>query len=133
MPVTRRRKSSPEFSMASLTDIIFLLLIFFMLTSNFVDIKPFELPTSDSKTVAPKSIIVSIEKTGTFFVEKQEVTESQIEAKIQEKLAAEGNPPDFTVTIAAEVGTEFDYVIEVMKITGKLGVKTILATQPTQG
>ena len=45
--------------MSSLTDIIFLLLIFFMLTSNFVKIQPFELPESDSKTVAPTSAVVT--------------------------------------------------------------------------
>ena len=65
MGLKKRNKVSAEFSMSSLTDIIFLLLIFFMLTSNFVQIQPFELPESDSKTVAATSIVVSIEKDGT--------------------------------------------------------------------
>nr|HPH18848.1 biopolymer transporter ExbD [Haliscomenobacter sp.] len=62
MPLKRRRKPNAEFSVASLTDIIFLLLIFFMLTANFVQVKPFELPESDSKTVAPTSIVIGISK-----------------------------------------------------------------------
>ncbi|MCB0682601.1 MAG: biopolymer transporter ExbD, partial [Saprospiraceae bacterium] len=57
MALKKRSKVSAEFSMSSLTDIIFLLLIFFMLTSNFVKIQPFELPESDSKTVAPTSAV----------------------------------------------------------------------------
>ncbi|HMR43981.1 MAG TPA: biopolymer transporter ExbD, partial [Saprospiraceae bacterium] len=66
MGLVRRKKVSAEFSMASLTDIIFLLLIFFMLTSNFVGIRPFDLPESDSKTVAANSLFVTIEKSGTY-------------------------------------------------------------------
>ena len=64
MGLKRQSKVSAEFSMSSLTDIIFLLLIFFMLTSNLVKIEPFELPISDSKTVAPQNVVVSISKSG---------------------------------------------------------------------
>ena len=55
MGLKKRGKVSAEFSMSSLTDIIFLLLIFFMLTSKLVVIDPYELPESDSTTVAPVS------------------------------------------------------------------------------
>ena len=60
----KRNKVSAEFSMSSLTDIIFLLLIFFMLTSTLVKIQPFDLPKSDSKTVASTSVVVTVDKGG---------------------------------------------------------------------
>ena len=64
MGIKRRNKVSAEFSMSSLTDIIFLLLIFFMLTATLVKIQPFDLPESDSKTVAAVSAVVSIDLAG---------------------------------------------------------------------
>jgi biopolymer transport protein ExbD len=132
MGFKRRNKSSAEFSMASLTDIIFLLLIFFMLTSNFVDVQPFELPKSDSKTVAPTSVVVSISNTGEHHIGKEPVDPSELEQVLIPKVQKEAvNNPDFTITIVAEVGTPFDAVVRVMEIAGKLKVKAIIATQPT--
>jgi biopolymer transport protein ExbD len=128
--LARRKKASAEFSMASLTDIIFLLLIFFMLTANFVQVKPFELPKSDSKTVAPTSVIVGISKMGDFFHEAMPIQFAELDGIVQKKLAESGNNPNFTVTIVAEVGTPFEEVVEVMKVAGKYKVKAILATQP---
>jgi len=66
MGLKKRSRVSAEFSMSSLTDIIFLLLIFFMLTANFVRVDNIELPKSDSKTVAPSDVAVAIQKDGKF-------------------------------------------------------------------
>ncbi len=73
MALKKRNKVTAEFNMSSLTDIIFLLLIFFMLTSNIVQIKPFDLPISDSQTVAPTNIVVQLEKNGNTSVNNVEV------------------------------------------------------------
>ena len=78
MGLKKNSKVSAEFSMSSLTDIIFLLLIFFMLTSNFVRINPYELPQSDSKTVAPVSIVVGITKDGSYEVDNEPVRQSDL-------------------------------------------------------
>ena len=63
MAVKKRNKTSAEFSMSSLTDIIFLLLIFFMLTSSMIQIN-IQLPESSSKTVAPTDYTVMMTKDG---------------------------------------------------------------------
>ncbi|MBK7477804.1 MAG: biopolymer transporter ExbD [Haliscomenobacter sp.] len=132
MGLNRRNKNSAEFSMASLTDIIFLLLIFFMLTSNFVDTQPFELPKSDSKTVAPTSVIVSISKEGEHRIDNEVVPQESLERALVPKIRVEAeNDPNYTITIVAEVGTPFESVLNVMKIAGKFKVKAIIATQPT--
>ena len=118
--------------MASLTDIIFLLLIFFMLTSNFVDTQPFELPNSDSKTVAPTSLIVSISKAGEHRIDNEVVPQESLERALLPKIRVEAEKdPNYTITIVAEVGTPFESVLNVMKIAGKFKVKAIIATQPT--
>ncbi len=130
MGLKKRSKVSAEFSMSSLTDIIFLLLIFFMLTSNFVQIKPFELPKSDNKTVAPTSVAVSISKKGEYTLNGREVTIRNLQSEIRAEMSKDEKKDNSTITIAAEVGTPFDEVVKVMNVAKNLKVKAILATQP---
>lgn len=134
MGLKRRNKVSAEFSMSSLTDIIFLLLIFFMLTSTLVKIQPFELPESDAKTVAPTSVVVSIEKNGTHRIGDKEIASRALERALRYEITQVSDlmAQDYTVTIVAEVGTPFDYVVNVMEVSARLGVKAILATQPRE-
>ena len=73
--------------MASLTDIIFLLLIFFMLTSTLVQLPDIELPKSDSKTVAPTSVLVVITKDGKFSIENSAIDEADLEAALAAQIA----------------------------------------------
>jgi biopolymer transport protein ExbD len=130
MGLKKRNKVSAEFSMSSLTDIIFLLLIFFMLTSTLVRIQPFELPKSDSKTVASTSIVVSIEKSGKYTVNGNEVPSRQLENALRMEVRTSDNRENAGVTIVAEVGTPFDNVVRIMKIASRLKVNAIIATQP---
>jgi biopolymer transport protein ExbD len=130
MGFKKKNKVSAEFSMSSLTDIIFLLLIFFMLTSNFVRLQPFDLPESDSKTVAPVSIVVSITKDGTYMVDDQDVAQSDLVSVIRSKVNGINDKEHTAITIVAEVGTEFEKVTEILGIAAALKVQAILATQP---
>lgn len=116
--------------MSSLTDIIFLLLIFFMLTSNFVQIKPFDLPESNSTTVAPTNIVVQIEKDGTVSVNNKKCRISQVERNVKTILDDMKNKEGAAITIVAERGVPFNQVSSVIKVAGKLRLKAILATQP---
>lgn len=130
MALKKRNKLSAEFSMSSLTDIIFLLLIFFMLTSTLVKIEAVDLPESDSKTVAPVSVAVMIYQTGIYKIESLEVQEAQLENVLRKKYQDADSTTDFTVTIVAEIGTPFEKVVRIMTLAEKMKVKAILATQP---
>lgn len=130
MALKKRSKISAEFSMSSLTDIIFLLLIFFMLTSTLVKIEAVDLPESDSKTVAPVSVAVMLYQTGIYKIESEVVEEAQLESVLKDKYLAAGSTAEFTVTIVAEKGTPFERVVRLMTLAEKMKVKTILATQP---
>ncbi len=135
MGLKRRSKVASEFNMSSLTDIIFLLLIFFMLTSNLVQIQPFELPKSDSQTVATTTVVVSLEANGRMTVNNEETSKNGVEslltAAIFKMKESKANPEEQAITIVAEVGTPFDEVLRIMKIGAKLKVRAIIATQPT--
>lgn len=130
MALKKRSKISAEFSMSSLTDIIFLLLIFFMLTSTLVKIEAVDIPESDSKTVAPVSVAVMLYPSGIYKIESAEIEEVQLENVLRSKYQESGSSTDFTVTIVAEKGTPFERVVRLMTLAEKMKVKAILATQP---
>ena len=130
MALKKRSKVTAEFNMSSLTDIIFLLLIFFMLTSNIVQIKPFDLPISDSQTVAPTNIVVQLEKEGNTSVNNIDVKGEAILRAISDALAQVDNVEDATVTIVAETGVPFSRINPVMKLAASRKARAIIATQP---
>ncbi len=118
MGLKRRNKVSAEFSMSSLTDIIFLLLIFFMLTANFVQIKPFDLPESDSKTVAATSIVVSVDKQGKYSLNNTPIRIRSLERALRKELRDVEDRSKVTITIVAQKDVAFDYVTKVIVIAG---------------
>ena len=130
MGLKKRTKANAEFSMSSLTDIIFLLLIFFMLTSTLVKVQPSDLPESDSKTVAPTSAVVAIKGEGEYTLNDKLTSLAGMEQALRAELSGMENREDYTITIVAEKNTPFSQVVTVMEVAGRLKVKAILATQP---
>jgi len=132
MALKKRNKISAEFSMSSLTDIIFLLLIFFMLTSTLVSQNALnlKLPSSTSKTVAPQSMAVSIEKNGRFYFNGKRMGLADVEKNIRRAVRSTSNAEKTTISIVAEVGTPIEFVVRVMDMSNRVGVQAILATEP---
>lgn len=133
MGLKKRSKVSAEFSMSSLTDIIFLLLIFFMLTATFVKLQNVELPESDSKAVASTSVAVTIDKAGKFYLNGTPISKNAVESEVRKAISETDNQENATLTIVAEVGVPFEHVSQMMAIASKLKIKAILATSPRQG
>ncbi|MEM6317794.1 MAG: biopolymer transporter ExbD [Bacteroidota bacterium] len=132
MGLKKRSKVSAEFSMSSLTDIIFLLLIFFMLTSSLVKFDQFTLPESSAKTMAPTSIVVTAEANGKYSVNGKATPKRALKGAISRTKQSMGNEAGATLTIVAEVGVPFDKVVELMTIANGLKMKAILATRPME-
>ncbi len=118
--------------MSSLTDIIFLLLIFFMLTSTLVSQNALnlKLPSSSSKTVAPQSMAVSIEKSGRFYFNGKRMGLKDVESNIRRAIRSSSNAEKTTISIVAERGTPIELVVSVMDMSNRVGVQAILATEP---
>ena len=129
MGFKKRNKVSAEFSMSSLTDIIFLLLIFFMLTSSMVQINV-KLAESDSTTVAPTSFTVMMTKDGKTTYNGKSIKVSQIESTLKKDSQSSDNNENATLAIIAEVGVPWKKVQEIMTIANKLRLRAIIATQP---
>ena len=127
----KRNKVNPEFNMSSLTDIIFLLLIFFMLTSSVVQVTV-KLPESDSKTVAPSDFSVQLFKNGKIMVNGKNTTKKNLEKRIAYEFRPTSNKENGTVSIIAETGVDWKEIHTVMKIASGLEYKAIIATAPRQ-
>ena len=128
MGLKRQNKVSAEFSMSSLTDIIFLLLIFFMLTSSMIQIN-IKLPESDSKTVAPTDYTVMMTQDGSVKFNGKNVRMRDVEGLIRKEVGKATNKDKATVAIVAEVGVPWEKVNDVMSVASKLKMRAIIATQ----
>lgn len=131
MAVRKRNKVSAEFNMSSLTDIIFLLLIFFMLTSKAVQIS-IQLPESDSTAIAPSNLPVMMTIEGKITVANKLSSMSSLEKDIAFAVRETDNKENATVTIISEVGVPWEQVHKAMEIASGLRLKAIIATQPHQ-
>ncbi len=129
MGLKKRSKVSAEFSMSSLTDIIFLLLIFFMLTSSLVQINV-DLPESDAKTVAPTDVIVAINMDGSLNLNGRAVSKAALEGAVRTAIQESENRHNATITIVAEKGVNWSEVIDVTRMANRLQARAIIATQP---
>jgi len=115
-----RNKVSAEFSMSSLTDIIFLLLIFFMLTSTLVKLDTADLPESNSQTVAPTSIVVSVLENGKMNVNNKEVKSmAQVNREVRKIYNGLEEKKGVTLTIVAEKKVPFNKTAEFLSIAIK--------------
>lgn len=118
--------------MSSLTDIIFLLLIFFMLTSGLVapNALNLKLPGSSNAKKVPQNSRpdrVDIEKTGNFFLNGRLMDREVLAQELQAK--ALPDPTQYNIIIAPEPGTAVEHVVAIMDIALRLHINGILAAE----
>ena len=125
-----RNKVTPEFNMSSMTDIVFLLLIFFMIASTLVTTNAIDilLPKASGKTENKKSVAVSIKKDLTYYIDQKRVGESVLENELLTVLSSQENP---TIVLRAEKSVPVDNVVKVMDIANRNRFKVILAVKPS--
>ena len=129
MEIRGRNKINPNFNMSSMTDIVFLLLIFFMLTSTLVTVNALDiiLPKAQGKTENKKSVAVSITKNLDFYIDRKKVKEGNLEQSLLENLKADDSP---TIVLRAEEGVPIEKAVKVLDIANRNKIKVILAVRP---
>lgn len=129
MNLRGRNKVSAEFNMSSMTDIVFLLLIFFMLTSTMVTTNALDLvlPKAKGKTDSNKNIAVSINKKLEFFIDKEPVTEADLEAKLLSLFTTDKSK---AIILRAEEGVPIEKAVNVLDIANRNQIKVVLAVRP---
>lgn len=129
MNLRGRNKVSATFSMSSMTDIVFLLLIFFMLTSPVITPEALDLilPKAKGKTTNKHNLSVSITKDLDIFINKDKVSESRLERQLINLLQDAENP---TIILRAEEGVPVEKAVKVMDIANRNQFKVVLAVKP---
>lgn len=135
MAIKSRFKKGVEFNMASMSDLVFLLLIFFMITSTLISPNAIKLllPSSKSKTIAKQNVTVYINDQFNYYIDKQLVSEDEL----QNLLTTELTPySDGTVVLRSDKSVPVQYVVSVIDAVNGINKqsgqkhKVILATNP---
>ncbi|MFN3555339.1 MAG: ExbD/TolR family protein [Bacteroidales bacterium] len=135
MAIKIRNPRKAEFNMASMSDLVFLLLIFFMLTSTLVAPNAIKLllPSSDSRTMARQTITVYINADNNIFLEETPVDLDALQIGLN---AALSNQDEGSVVLRADQSVPVQYIVSVIDVVNNINSmnqtkhKVILATQP---
>lgn len=129
MDLRGRNKISADFSMASMTDIVFLLLIFFMLTSTLVTTSALDLilPKSKAETVKKQDVTVTIKKDLKIMVNDRSVMEESLESELLSLTRGKESP---VIILLADESVPTGKVVNVMDIAYRNRMKMVLATDP---
>lgn len=128
MGLQQKNKIEPSFSMSSMTDIIFLLLIFFMLTSSFVTPAglPVNLPSSEASNIVMQEVSVTVTKDLQYSVNEKVVTRDEIKNELT--LLLKDKQGQVVLHIDKDVPVE--YLVEIGGISASLGANVSIATKP---
>ena len=136
--IQTRNKIDPNFNSSSMSDLVFLLLIFFMLTSTLISPNAIKLllPQSTSgQTLAKQNVVVSIDSSYKFYVENIETSEEELSQVIGGFLK---DVTDGTVKLHSDKTVPVQYVVTVIDAVNKVNAqqgkkhKVILATEATK-
>jgi biopolymer transport protein ExbD len=127
MKLKGRNKVSPDFSMSSMTDIVFLLLIFFMLTANSPNALDLLLPKAKGKSTNTQNVSVSINKNLEYFVDNERINGEYIEIELKKALEGQEKP---VIILRAEESVAIKEAVNVMDIANRNNYKVILAVRP---
>ena len=123
MALKRRNKRKWDFNSSSMSDLVFLLLIFFMLTSTLVAPNAIKLllPNSNSRTMAKQTVTVYINDKMDYFIGEKPVSESQLQTEINIAL---GNTADGTVVVRSDKTVPVQYVVNVIDAVNNINNET---------
>ncbi len=113
--------------MSSMTDIVFLLLVFFMLTSNAPNALDLLLPKAKGKSTNTQNVSVTIDKNLKYFVNNEQINKEYIEIELKKALEGQDKP---TIILRAEENVAIKEAVNVMDIANRNKYKVILAVRP---
>ena len=129
MSIRSRNKISVAFSMSSMTDIVFLLLIFFIIISTLVS--PYglnvTLPSSSERTNTNPPVTVSITPDSRFFIGENEIAPEQLEAALEKQIV---NSKNKGIILKADKIAPHGSVVVIMDIAKRKGYNLVIATSP---
>ena len=138
MKFRRKPRENVEINLASLIDVVFILLLFFVVTTTF-DARStlqLQLPTASQQdtTEPPRSLSVLVNADGRYFINDQEVLRSDVDSLKQTIAQVAGDDREQTVLMRADARTPYQAVVTAQDALGQLGFRRIaIATAPEAG
>jgi biopolymer transport protein ExbD len=130
MKIERRKTKASEVYTASLNDIMFFLLLFFLIVSTMVNPSVIKLllpkASNSEQTVSKQNINLSVTKQLKYYINDEEVPFDRIELKLKALMA---RAKETTVILRADNDITLQHVVDIIDIGNKLKVKVILATR----
>jgi biopolymer transport protein ExbD len=123
----------PEVATGSLNDIMFFLLLFFLLVATFANPNVIKLllpKATSTQTLDKKQITLSITKDKEYYIDKKMVAFTQLESELSQ---IKKNISDVTIVLRTDNSLTIQDLVEVLEIGNKLQIKMILATQKKAG
>ena len=130
MNLRRKNRATSEVSTHSLNDIMFFLMLFFLIASTMANpnVVKLMLPGANSnQTVIKKPISVSIKKDLSYYIDTKPVSIDQLESRLAEMTVS---VKDLAVVIRVDKDVPVQYLVDILDIGNKLKIKMVLATQP---
>ena len=127
MNLRGRNKITPEFNMSSMTDVVFLLLIFFMIASTLakqLDTIEVKLPQAKGKTENRQSVAVTINENNRFYIDGKRTAKATIKKDLLAILSAQ---EEKVIVLRAQKSVAIDEVVYVMNIANENAIKVVLA------
>ena len=128
MDISPKNKIKASFGMVSMLNLIFLLLIFFMLTSSFVTPSgvPVNLPSSKGGTINLQKVAVTITKDLQYYIDEKKVTRATLEGELKRRLGgSEG-----AVVLHVDKGVPSEHLVFAAGLATSLEAKVVIATKP---
>lgn len=128
MGLSSKNKIDPSFNMSSMTDLVFLLLVFFMLTSSFITPSglPVSLPSSASSSIEVQKVSVTVTRDLDYFVDDKKISKSMLEGELKSKLGGANG----SVVLHIDKDVPWEHGVYVAGIATSLEAKVVVATKP---
>ena len=130
MNLRRRQRPHAEVHASAMNDIMFFLMLFFLIASTVTNpnVVKLLLPKSSSgQSVSKRTVNISITKDVQYYIEKQPISLEELQPRLQ---GYQKQVQELTVILRAEQTVDIQDVVKVMDIANKLGLKMVLATEP---
>jgi len=127
MDIRKRLRAHPEVHTGALNDILFILLLFFLIVSTLANPNVIKVsnPKAKSDTKSKQTVVITVDKDQHLFLAQKPVTIDELEAELKAYLAKETDKP--SVVINGDSTSHLGTAIRVMQVIKKLGATPVMA------
>jgi biopolymer transport protein ExbD len=130
MQIRERKRKRPAIHITSLIDVMFLLLVFFMVSTTFAEHPAIKLELPSASTAEPSKLeplTLAIDKTGRMYLNEKRIEEAELRSRLEEA----AQKPDATLVLKADKSVPYGFVVRAMDISRQSGIRRIVSLTET--